>query len=244
MEKVVELLPRAGSAYRHGWKVMSKNFISLFLVAVIIFIASIPIGIFFNISDIEPYRWGIMASEFSNFEPGKWGFMAFAVVMAQVFGLAYSIFVLSPLEYGSKLVYLRAARNDQFEVVNMFDSFKNYLNVVLASLLSGAIITFGFLFLIIPGIIFACRLAFVPFLVMDKKLDPVKAVEESWRLTKGHGWRIFWMGILAFFIIIAGFIALIFGLFISAIWISSTFASLYHAVLVEKGEYVIPNGNQ
>lgn len=208
---------------------MWKNFISLFLVAMIIFVASIPVGIFFNISDIQPDRWG---------------FVAVAVVFVQLFGLAYSLFVLSPLDYGSKLVYLRAARDDQFEVVDMFDSFKNYLNVILASLLSGAIITFGFFFLIIPGIIFACRLVFVPFLVMDKKLDPVKAVEESWRLTKGHGWRIFWMGILAFFIIIAGLIVLVFGVFISAMWISTTFASLYHAVLVEKGEYVIPNGTQ
>lgn len=229
MEKIVELLPRAGSAYSHGWRVLWKNFISLFLVAMIIFVASIPVGIFFNISDIQPDRWG---------------FVAVAVVFVQLFGLAYSLFVLSPLDYGSKLVYLRAARDDQFEVVDMFDSFKNYLNVILASLLSGAIITFGFFFLIIPGIIFACRLVFVPFLVMDKKLDPVKAVEESWRLTKGHGWRIFWMGILAFFIIIAGLIVLVFGVFISAMWISTTFASLYHAVLVEKGEYVIPNGTQ
>ncbi|MEA1885635.1 MAG: hypothetical protein U9N72_00275 [Bacteroidota bacterium] len=229
MEKIVQLLPRAGSAYSHGWRVLWKNFISLFLVAMIIFVASIPVGIFFNISDIQPDRWG---------------FVAVAVVFVQLFGLAYSLFVLSPLDYGSKLVYLRAARDDQFEVVDMFDSFKNYLNVILASLLSGAIITFGFFFLIIPGIIFACRLVFVPFLVMDKKLDPVKAVEESWRLTKGHGWRIFWMGILAFFIIIAGLIVLVFGVFISAMWISTTFASLYHAVLVEKGEYVIPNGTQ
>jgi len=228
MEKVAELLPRAGSAYRHGWRVMSGNFISLFLVTIIIIMATVPLGIFINVSDLNP---------------DNWGFVAVAVVMAQVFGLAYSIFVLSPLEYGSKLVYLRAARNDKFEVVDMFDSFKNYLNVVLASLLSGAIIAFGFFFLIIPGIVFACRLVFVPFLVMDKKLDPVKSVEESWRLTKGHGWRIFWMGILAFFIIIAGLIALVFGVFISGMWISSAFASLYHAVLVEKGEYVVPNGD-
>jgi uncharacterized membrane protein len=228
MEKVAELIPRAGSAYRYGWRVMSKNFISLFLVTIIIIMASVPLGIFINVSDIHP---------------DNWGFVAVAVMMAQVFGLAYSIFILSPLDYGAKLVYLKAARNDEFEVVNMFDSFKNYLNVVLASLLSGAIIAFGFFFLIIPGIVFACRLVFVPFLVMDKKLDPVKAVEESWRLTKGHGWRIFWMGILAFFIIIAGLIALVFGVFISGIWISATFASLYHAVLVEKGEYVVPNGD-
>ena len=93
-----------------------------------------------------------------------------------------------------KMVYLKAVRRKNGEVAEVFDSFKNYLNVVLASLISGAIIAFGFFILIIPGIIFACRLAFVPYLVMDKKLDPVKAVEESWRLTKDmdgeySGWQ-------------------------------------------------------
>ncbi len=229
MEKITELLPRAGSAYSYGWRVMSKNFISLFLVSLIIFIASVPIGVFFNISDIRPDNYGIVAM---------------AVIFAQIFGLAYSIFLLSPLEYGAKFVYLKAARNDKFEVPDMFDSFKSYLNVILAALLSGAIITFGFFFLIIPGILFACRLAFVPFLVMDKKLDPVKAVEESWRLTKGHGWRILWMGILAFFIFIGGLIVFIFGAFVAGMWIKASFASLYHAVLVEKGEFVVPNGDQ
>ena len=167
-----------------------------------------------------------------------YSFIAIAVVFGQIFAIAYSLFVMSPLEYGLKWIYLSGVRDRKPEVVEMFDVFKNYLNVVLASLLSGAIIAFGFFFVIIPGIIFACRLAFVPYLVIDKKLDPVKAVEESWRLTKGHGWKIFWMAILAFFIIILGLICFIFGVFISFMWVSAAFASLYHAVLAEKGELV------
>lgn len=228
MEKITDLKPRAGSAYSHGWTVMSRNFISLFLVTLIIIAASVPIVVFSNLA---------------GFYEGHSGLVAMAVIFAQIFTIAYSLFILSPLDYGSRLVYLKAARDNNFEVTDMFDSFKNYLNVILASLLSGVIITFGFFFLIIPGIVFACRLAFVPFLVMDKKLDPVKAVEESWRLTRGYGWRIFWMGILAFFIIIGGLIVFIFGVFVSSIWISAAFASLYHAVLLEKDEYVLPNGD-
>ncbi|MGM0463071.1 MAG: glycerophosphoryl diester phosphodiesterase membrane domain-containing protein [Bacteroidota bacterium] len=229
MERIENITPGAGSAYRHGWRVMSDKFISLFLVIMIIIVASIPVASFFSISEMNLRHDALIA---------------LAVLSAQVFGFAYSLFVLSPLEYGSKLVYLKAARKDDFEVKDMFDVFKNYLNVVLASLLTGAIIAFGIFFLIIPGIVFACRLVFVPYLVMDKKLDPVKAVEESWRLTKGHGWRIFWMGIMAFFIFIGGLIVLFFGVFIAAMWVKATFASFYQAVLVEKGEYIIPNGDR
>jgi len=226
MEKIKTLVPKAGSAYSHGWQVMKENFISLFLVSLIVAFIGLPLGLMTNFSDFDGH-----------------GFESIALGMIQIFTLAYAIFILSPAEYGVKLVYVKAARGENFEVKDMFDVLKNYLNVILAALLSGAIISFGFIFFLVPGIVFACRLAFVPYLVMDKKLDPVKAVEESWRLTKGHGWRIFGMGIMAFFIIIAGLIVLVFGVFVSAMWISSSFAALYHAVLEEKGENIVPNGS-
>ena len=132
---------------------------------------------------------------------------------------------------------LKAVRNESFEVPEMFNVFKNYLNVVLAALLSISIIVIGFIFLIIPGIIFACRLTFVPYLVMDKKLDPVKAVEESWRLTKGYGWRIFGMALLAILVAIGGLVLLVVGIIPAIIWITAAFASMYHAVMLERGEY-------
>ena len=90
--------------------------------------------------------------------------------------------------------------------------------------------------LIIPGIIFACKLAFVPYLVMDKNLDPVEAVKESWRMTKGYGWTIFAMGFVSIFIVLGGLLLLLLGIIPAAMWISSAFASLYHAVDMEKNK--------
>jgi hypothetical protein len=64
-------------------------------------------------------------------------------------------------------------------------------------------------------------------------------------MTRGHGWAIFFTGLLAIPIVIAGLIMLFFGVFISAIWISTAFAVIYHAVCLEKGQYVMAiNGNQ
>jgi uncharacterized membrane protein len=71
---------------------------------------------------------------------------------------------------------------------------------------------------------------------MDKKLDPVKAVEENWRLTKGYGWKVFWLVLLAIPICILGVICLGIGLIIAGMWISATYVTLYHAVLDAKGE--------
>jgi NhaP-type Na+/H+ or K+/H+ antiporter len=69
---------------------------------------------------------------------------------------------------------------------------------------------------------------------MDKKLDPIEAVELSWKLTRGHGWRIFAMGLTSFFIMIFGLILFLIGIFPAMMWISSSFASLYQSVLLEK----------
>lgn len=85
-----------------------------------------------------------------------------------------------------------------------------------------------------PTIIIGCRLVFVSYIIMDKKLDPIEAVEMSWRLTRGHGWQIFFMGLVSFFIIIFGLMLLIVGIFPAIMWVSSAFATLYQSVLIEK----------
>ncbi len=90
--------------------------------------------------------------------------------------------------------------------------------------------------LIIPGIIVACRLAFVSYLVMDKGYDPITAVETSWKLTRGHGWTIFFLGLTSIFIFIGGLILVIVGIFPALIWIKASFASLYQSVLEETDE--------
>ena len=75
---------------------------------------------------------------------------------------------------------------------------------------------------------------------MDKKLDPIEAVELSWKLTRGHGWTIFLMGFVSIFIIIFGLCLLIVGIFPAIIWVSSSYASLYQSVLNEKEKTAEP----
>jgi len=88
----------------------------------------------------------------------------------------------------------------------------------------------GLILLIVPGIIFACKLAFVPYLVVDRKLGATDAISTSWRLTNGHAMEVFLIGLLAVPIVIAGLICLIVGVIISAMWIEMAMASLYYAV--------------
>lgn len=200
-------------SYGYGWQQMWKHFLYLFLVLIIVGIAESPATI-------------VRDSDAEN-SPG--------MIILQILAAVYWLLVFSVVKYGGNLMYLRAIRNEKFEISEMFDGFKkNYINIILANLLTFAIIGLGFVLLIVPGIILACRLAFVSYLVMDKNMEPVAAIEKSWEMTKGHGWQIFGMGLLVIPIVIGGLLCFIVGIVFSIIWISAAFASMYHAIDLEE----------
>lgn len=112
----------------------------------------------------------------------------------------------------------------------MFESFQNYANAVLANVLVYFIVAVGIILLIIPGIVFACKLAFVPYLVVERKMYAIEAVKESWRMTSGHALTVFLIGLLSIPIALAGLLCFVVGIIPAIMWIRLAFASLYHAV--------------
>ncbi len=155
-------------------------------------------------------------------------------ILMRILGIGYIFLVYPIFNFASDYLFLQGVRRENVDIKNILRGFDYYLNIILAYLLMTALIAIGFLALIIPGIIVACRLAFIPYLVMDKNMDAIAAVEESWRMTKGYGWTIFGMGIISFFIAIGGFLCLIIGIIPAAIWISASFATIYQTVLNQK----------
>ncbi len=220
------LVPGVFECYGHGWRHLWKNFLELFVVFLIFNFSSQFMGIFF------------MPMYFSALFENKPDFLIFFFLfmgVAGVFSTAFMFLVIKPLQFGIYYVNLKAARGEKLEIKEMFTPFKDFWNVVLAGFLTTLIVVFGTLFFIIPGIIFACKLIFVPYLVVDKKMKATDAIKESWDLTNGHAWTVFGIGVLAGPIIIAGYICLFVGVFISMMWIYIAFASLYYAVCLEKG---------
>lgn len=188
---------------------MWKYFLELFLIGIIGFIIGIPSGI-----------------------GGSEGEASAVLSILGVLGFIYGILVVGPTDYGVDFAFLKAARGDKLEIRDMFEAFRNYWNAVLANILVGVIVLIGLFLLIVPGIIFACKLAFTPYLVVDRKMAVIEAVKESWRMTNGHAWKVFLIGLLAIPIVIVGLLCLVVGIIPSLMWITATFASLYHAVSV------------
>jgi hypothetical protein len=231
-----KLVPDFGYCFGTGWKVMMDNFLRLFLVIIILSIVTAPFRMFnyhIDWSDFHrgPWYWA-HNWDHNLFRLGTFGiFAAFFGLLAMLYA-----FLVAPIfEYGGSMIFVQAVRKIKPDFEYLIKGFmQNYLHIVLANLLVFALVVLGLFALIIPGIIIGCRLAFVSYIIMDKKLDPIEAVELSWKLTRGHGWQIFLMGFVSIFIFIFGLLLLIVGVFPALIWICSSFAALYESILRDK----------
>lgn len=211
------LIPSAGGSFGNGWRKMFESAFLPLLVAVII------VGIIDGPSSAG-MKW--------NFDEGGFSWPMIFMAPIILFGLAYSFLFVPIIKYGENMLFLQAIRGEEADLKILFEGFKTkYLNIILANLIVYALVLIGFVMLVIPGIIVLCRLSFVSFLVMDKNMEPMKAVEKSWQMTRGYGWTIFGMGILSFFIAIGGLMVFFVGIIFSIMWIHAAFASMYQAVL-------------
>ncbi|MDP4224388.1 MAG: hypothetical protein Q8868_13860 [Bacteroidota bacterium] len=238
-QKNYRLYPTFGDSLGTGFQVMLDNFLRLLLVVFVLAILTAPFKMFnfrFNLHDL-PGHWYNWDQWFSHdftrlFTIGALGMIG---VFLGLLALCYTFLAVPVISYGEHMIFLQAVRRIKPDFEYLIKGFwENYLSIILANLLVVALVVLGLFALIIPGIIIACRLVFVPYIVMDKKLDPIEAVELSWKLTRGHGWTVFLMGFVSFFIIIFGLCLILVGVFPAVIWVTSSFAALYQSVLIEK----------
>ena len=234
-----KLVPTFGDSFGTGFQVMLDNFLRLLLVVFVLAILTAPFKIFdfnFNLHDLpgSPHDLGQwFGHDFGRiFTVGALGMVG---VFLGFIALCYTFLAAPVVKYGGNMIFVQAVRKIKPDFELLIKGFwENYLHIILANLLVVALVVIGCIALLIPGIIIACRLAFVTYIIMDKKLDPIEAVELSWKLTKGHGWTIFFMGLVSFFIFIVGLCLVFVGVFPAIMWISSSFATLYQSVLIEK----------
>jgi hypothetical protein len=196
--KAYTLKPTFGNSFGTGWRVMADNFLRLFLVVIILAIITGPSQVLsfkFDPEDLHngPFQWG---DNFDNaFSLASFGMFA---VFFGLLAILYNFLVVPVFDFGSNMIFIQAVRKIKPDFEMLLKGFwTNYLHIILANLLVIALVVLGLFALIIPGIIIGCRLAFVSYIVMDKKLDPIEAVELSWKLTRGHGWTIFFMGFVS-----------------------------------------------
>jgi uncharacterized membrane protein len=130
------------------------------------------------------------------------------------------------------LTHFALKAHDNIETTELGDLWfpQPFWPYLLAYILTVIIIALGFVALIVPGIILAMGLAFVSFLVVDKGLGPMQAIEGSWRITKGHKWQLFLLFLALLGINLLGVLALVVGVVVTAPITLVAFAHAYRTL--------------
>lgn len=108
-----------------------------------------------------------------------------------------------------------AFRKRKITISPRLKDYKLVLRLIAGNLLSAIVIFLGFLALIIPGIVFAVRLQFISFLIVEKQMGPIEAIIGSWKLTKNTFYTLLGFGIVTLLLNVFGFFLLIVGLLVT-----------------------------
>jgi uncharacterized membrane protein len=157
--------------------------------------------------------------------------LIYTLVSALTAGVTFLL--IRPLGFGIAFVHLKAVREESPQVEDMFEPFKDFINVVFAGFLVFVVVFIGFCLLIIPGIYFACKLAFTPYIVVDRKMGALDAMKESWDMTNGCAFKVFMIGFWGVPLYIIGLCFLVVGVIPAIMLTQLAFAALYHAVDTE-----------
>lgn len=135
---------------------------------------------------------------------------AYDAILA-IAGLVLSVFVSLALTSFSLRAHdnLEAARVDDLWNPRPFWSFLGVW------ILSFIVVVLGLVAFVIPGIILGLGFSLAPYLVVDRGLGPIGAMGESWRITKGHKWRLFLLFLVLLGINILGLLALVLGVLVA-----------------------------
>lgn len=100
-------------------------------------------------------------------------------------------------------------------VNDLFIYWRYFFKYLIAGLVYALIVAGGLILLIVPGIIWAVKFQFWPYLLVDKNLGPIEAIKASGKITQGAKWNLFLFGWLLFFVNLLGVLALLIGLLVT-----------------------------
>ena len=128
--------------------------------------------------------WGAVVSNFILSEESGIVLAFFTVGVVEI--LAYPVYTAGLIFYIASVVESEAIDTGTAWRLGI----KYWVPVIVLGLFVGILVVFGLILLIVPGLFFAARFAFSPFLLLFKNRSPLEAMGESWHATKNFMWII------------------------------------------------------
>ncbi len=204
MEKCVRF--SKGEALRFGWQAMKENFwffVGAGIVAVIVVM-------------IPSMLSELLAKKLSVFS-----------IILTIVGMVLQI----GIGLGAIKIALKLCDWEDVGIGDLFSCFHLVFKSLISNILAGLIVFIGFCLLIVPGIIWGIKLQFAGYLIVDKGIGPINALESSWKMTKGVKWNLCVFGILLVLINILGVLCLFLGLFVTVPMTMVAMAFVYRRLL-------------
>ena len=126
------------------------------------------------------------------------------------------------------LIYVKYMRGEPVLFNDLLGvDLNKFVHYVLSVLVSGVLMILGFILLILPGFYVMARLMFVQYLVLDRNLSFSEAITTSFNMSEGHVLNFISFIFAMAFLVILGFLSLLFGVLIAIPVSSLATAKLY-----------------
>jgi hypothetical protein len=90
------------------------------------------------------------------------------------------------------VVYIAGLKNKKVSLSEAMQGISTYIvNYIVTSILVAVASFVSFILFVIPAFFVIPRLVLAPYLVIDKKMDALDAVQASWNMSKGHVAKIY-----------------------------------------------------
>src|SRR3989344_757157 len=143
---------------------------------------------------------------------------------AFILGLAMTVFLII-LRIGYTKIFLRLHDGESPKFLEIFQEYKPFWKYLGVSILYPLVVFAGLILVIIPGIFWAVRFSLSPIILIDMRVGPIKAMRDSWALTRGKFWKLLGFWIVTAILNVLGFV--IFGIGLLVTIPVSTLAAIY-----------------
>ena len=172
-----------------------------------------------EVGDIFGEAWKLYQENYVLF----WSVTAIPLIIAAILNLfvlgGLLGYILSEVAIGA-IVWAVSARylGRAIEAMEPYSQIGagQFVQLIISELLATIVIVIGLVFLIVPGIYLAVKLALIPQAIVIERQSIFGAWSRSWQLTDGHFWRTLGVGILIVLVamgaaIVAGILAAALG---------------------------------